>query len=232
MGWTIAPALITLRDEVNSRWPNRDKASDGFIGDTAHAATASDHNPNAEDVVCAFDITHDPDNGPDIAVLFEQFRTNPHPDCKYLIANRQIASRTHDWIVRAYSGDPHTNHLHVSVGVGSDGQSAPGTYDDTSSWFTGIVAEQHSTPAVITLTEDDSVRFHYAKPDNDPGVYLVSLAAAPRHVTLFHDAEYWATEEGHTVLQDGDHDLGPDSKGDVRKGIVLDAKGRALFGLA
>lgn len=36
MSWTLAPSLARLLDEVNRRWPNRDKRSDGTIGDRAH----------------------------------------------------------------------------------------------------------------------------------------------------------------------------------------------------
>lgn len=94
-----------------------------------------------------------------------------------------------------------------------------------------ITPQSQSTPVPITLPED-TVRFHYAQPDNSPKVYLVSLAAPPRHVTLFADAEYWAKAEGHEIIQDGDHDLGADPNKQTRKGIILDAKGRELFGLA
>lgn len=140
MAWRPAHSLEVLRDEVNARWPNRDKASDGVIGDAAHAATASDHNPNQYGVVCAFDITHDPANGPDGAVLAEMLRVNQHPDVKYVIWDHRLFSRygatPFQW--RPYSGaDPHTNHVHVSVGVGPDGHSAQ-PYDDlTPPWLTG-----------------------------------------------------------------------------------------------
>ena len=150
--WRLALSLVTLRDEVNATWPNRDKASDGTIGDPAHAATASDHNPNRDGAVCAFDITHDPVNGPDIAVLFNLLRTAPHPDCKYLIANRRIASRAQGGFqVRMYTGaDPHVNHLHVSVGVGPDGRSVQPYDDTTPPWLASapppeedMTAEEH-----------------------------------------------------------------------------------------
>lgn len=49
---------VTLRDQVNARWPKRDKRSDGWIGDSAHAArgNASFHNPDKRGLVFAIDI--------------------------------------------------------------------------------------------------------------------------------------------------------------------------------
>lgn len=159
MAWRLAYSLDELRTEVNVRWPNRSKASDGTIGDPSHAATASDHNPNPAGVVCAFDITNDPANGPDIDFLAATFLANVNPDAKYFIWNRKIASRSHLWQIRAYTGDPHTNHIHVSVGVGPDGKSVQ-PYDDRVPW---LVAAPIPTPPP-TNGEDD-VALHLIKGD-------------------------------------------------------------------
>lgn len=135
--WRLAYSLDELRNEVNTRWPGRSKVSDGTVGDLSHQASPSDHNPNAAGVVCAFDITNDP-SGPSAQYLFDTIRANPQRDCKYLIANRQIASRKSNWVVRSYGGsDPHTSHIHVSVGVGSDGQSVQ-PYDDRDLWLPSV----------------------------------------------------------------------------------------------
>lgn len=166
MSWRVADSLTVLKEQVNARWPDRSKASDGFIGDTAHAQTNSDHNPNAQGVVCAFDITHDPANGPDIADLFVSFRADPQPDVKYLIANGQIAfpHRSTAQDAYPYGGvDPHTNHIHVSVGVGSDGHSAPGTYDDTTPWSLPGPAAQ----GVLTMESDVQAAFAAIRSDVD-----------------------------------------------------------------
>jgi hypothetical protein len=53
MAWYLAPALTVGRAEVNRRWPKRDLTSDGTVGDEAHQATRSDHNPNARESVNA-----------------------------------------------------------------------------------------------------------------------------------------------------------------------------------
>src|SRR5262249_36859977 len=63
MVWTgggtrrLAKSLITLIDEVDAKYPDRDRSNDGTIGDTSHQARRSDHNPDSEGVVRALDIT-------------------------------------------------------------------------------------------------------------------------------------------------------------------------------
>ena len=61
MAWRNTAAALKLREQVNARWPDRDKRSDGTIGDTAHAARKSDHNPDADGWVKALDIDADLD---------------------------------------------------------------------------------------------------------------------------------------------------------------------------
>jgi hypothetical protein len=157
MAWRLAQSLVVLRNEVNAAAPNRSKASDGTIGDDAHASGASDHNPNSAGVVCAIDFTHDPGNGADMHRISRAIVKRRPRALKYVIWNRQIwsvARASEGW--RPYGGsNPHTKHMHVSAGVGSDGHSA-GPYDDTSPW--GVAAAVDPTPGFPdpTLREDDS----------------------------------------------------------------------------
>lgn len=134
-GWRVARSLEVLRAEINTVAPNRSTRSDGSIGDSSHAATDSDHNPNDADVVCARDYTHDPDSGADMHRISRRIVAVRPPALKYVIWNKQIWSRARaneGW--RRYTGsNPHTKHMHVSVGRGPDGHST-GPYDDTSSW--------------------------------------------------------------------------------------------------
>lgn len=123
--WRVAKSLLVLRDQVNAMAPNRRKASDGFIGDAAHASRNSDHNPWVLDggvgVVTAFDVTHDPARGCDADELVEALRAGLDPRIKYIIWNRRIANSSPiggqpAWAWRPYSGtNPHTAHAHISV---------------------------------------------------------------------------------------------------------------------
>lgn len=137
MSWRLANSLIKLRDQINEAYPNRAKASDGTIGDAAHAASVSDHNPNADGVVSAMDITNSPQTGFNVHALADRLRVNRHPDIKYIISNRRIAGAWTNWAWTPYSGsNPHTLHAHFSVGRGNDGYSTQ-PYDDPSPWFIG-----------------------------------------------------------------------------------------------
>jgi hypothetical protein len=152
--WRLAKSLEVLRDEIDAAAPNRSKASDGTIGDDAHQGTASDHNPNGADVVCAIDFTHDPGNGADMHQFAEHLKRHNHIAAKYVIWNRRIWSKARDsegW--RPYGGsNPHTKHMHVSAGVGSDGHST-GPYDDMSPW--GINTSNEMGGDMIGLKQGD-----------------------------------------------------------------------------
>lgn len=141
MGWRLAKSLETLRNQVNVAYPARSKVSDGTIGDAAHAASASDHNPNPNGVVCALDLTHDPAHGFDAHKLAEYLRTHRHPNLRYIISNARIAGWWTNWQWEPSSG--HTQHVHISVGtlgVG-DGQTYD-RYDSTQKWDIGINQEE------------------------------------------------------------------------------------------
>lgn len=149
--WRVAASLEILRAEINNLAPTRSTKSDGAIGDKAHRASASDHNPNDESVVCARDFTHDPGARADMHRISRRIVAVLPPALKYVIWNKQIWSRaraSEGW--RPYSGsNPHTKHMHVSVGRGPDGDST-GPYDDTSPWgvlATGGTVQRPSRPS-------------------------------------------------------------------------------------
>lgn len=112
MSYYLAPALAQLRDEVNTAWPNRSKASDGWIGDARHSARRSDHNPNARRSVNALDITA---NGINTDVLIEAAKR--HPSVRYIIHRGRIMNRDiGNFRSRPYNGsNPHNTHVHISI---------------------------------------------------------------------------------------------------------------------
>jgi len=153
----LAKSLVVLRAECNAVAPNRKKTADGWIGDAAHAARASAHNPNSAGVVCALDITHDPAHGMDGAKLFEHCRTLPHPNLRYLIHNRKRAGRP-DWTVKPYTGsNPHTGHVHFTVGTGSDSRTLP-PYDDTTPWGIAEGLEDDMDQTTFDRMADDYMK--------------------------------------------------------------------------
>jgi hypothetical protein len=118
-GWRVAGSLLTLRSQIDALYPGRDKASDGTVGDAAHQAEQSDHNPDSQGIVRALDITHDPAHGCDIDKLTDALAAGRDPRISYVIANQLIMSGPagpDPWVWRTYGGsDPHTNHVHISV---------------------------------------------------------------------------------------------------------------------
>lgn len=130
-----AKSLDILVAEVNKQAPRRSKASDGGLGDSAHASRPSDHNPNAAGVWRARDVTNDPAGGMPGQKLSRLVaaKLGHHPALMsgaYVIFNHQIIScdrLREGW--RPYSGsNAHEHHVHVSVATKAAG------YDSTRPW--------------------------------------------------------------------------------------------------
>lgn len=128
--WRTAKSLVKLGEQVDAAAPERKKSHDGTIGDTAHQARKSDHNPNDQGVVTARDFTHDPAGGCDCQALAEKLVASKDPRVKYIIwRGRIISSKQQPWVWRKYNGaNPHMAHLHVSVDADSK------LYDDERPW--------------------------------------------------------------------------------------------------
>lgn len=117
-GWQLAPSLVDLIDEVDAKWPNRKRTSDGSIGDNSHAARASEHNPDRDSdamplgYVSALDVTKD--SAAQIETLRRALIADPRT--WYVIHNRTIWSRSNGFRAQGYAGsNPHLVHLHVSL---------------------------------------------------------------------------------------------------------------------
>jgi len=109
-----------LRLQVDDEFGDRDRTSDGWIGDKRHASRPSDHNPDAAGIVRAIDIDRDlsgktkPDLMPDLA---NQIRLCAKSDKRiaYVIFDGKIASARLGFRWRKYRGsNPHHAHCHVS----------------------------------------------------------------------------------------------------------------------
>ena len=118
------PAAVAVLRQATALAPKRKKASDGLLPSAAHlkASPTSDHNTGL-----AADLTHDPKNGIDCAVIFEKLKEDAR--VKYLIFDKKIWSKQYaKQGNRKYTGsNPHTNHLHISI---NDDKGK-----DTSPWF-------------------------------------------------------------------------------------------------
>lgn len=155
--WRLCKALIQLKSQVDAAHPNRSKKSDGSIGDQAHAARTSDHNPNAQGVVTAIDVTHDPEHGVNGLALAESLKYDPR--VKYLIfAGRIWKARTGIW--EDYHGtNSHHRHLHISV------DADPKSYDSSEEWDLGDTKE---TPAEARITAGENAPEPVVEQPKDP----------------------------------------------------------------
>jgi hypothetical protein len=111
-----------LREQFDDTFPDRDRRSDGWIGDLRHSARPSDHNPDqATGVVRAIDVDRDvhksgkPDIMPDIADQLRLAAKGGEKRISYVIFAGRIASSRMGWRWRKYSGsNSHNAHCHIS----------------------------------------------------------------------------------------------------------------------
>jgi hypothetical protein len=113
-----------LREQIDDAFPDRDRSSDGWIGDAKHAARKSDHNPSVEGIVRAIDIDADlRSHASEACDLADQLRLLARFDKRisYIIFNHKIASWRGNYKWRKYKGiNPHTKHIHISFTAKGD----------------------------------------------------------------------------------------------------------------
>jgi hypothetical protein len=175
----VAYSLDVLLAQIDAKWPNRSKASDGALGDIRHQQEHSDHNPNVAGIVCARDFTNDPAHGlvsRDLAqALIEDVRI------QYVISNRQICTGKHadgpsPGVWRAYTGvNPHEHHCHVSV------KQVASAYDNKTPWNLDGVGTQPQlvTPLTVgtALWLQQQLNKHGAKLQEDGHEGALTIAA-------------------------------------------------------
>jgi len=95
----LSHAAIQLREQIDDSFMDRDRASDGWLGDSRHSARKSDHNPDHDGWVRALDIDRD------LIIIFDG----------------KIASSRARWSWRRYDGiNKHVKHMHISFNTSGD----------------------------------------------------------------------------------------------------------------
>jgi hypothetical protein len=161
--WFLLPCLVQLRTEFNLIAPARDRASDGSIGDQAHADRVSSHNPDetgavpvrdadSRNEVHAIDVDVDlrtPGLTMEMVVqhLVARSRAGMEDRLRNIIYNRRIWAASSGWRQQAYGGDnPHTEHAHF------EGSYASAAESDTHSWHLEDI------PVALTAGDKKDVR--------------------------------------------------------------------------
>lgn len=112
----LAPVLVRYRNGINRKWPKRPKTNDGWIGDKAHQARKSDHNPNSRGRVDALDT--DSTGAANVAIHIPTVIASAilHPSTNYIIHKRRIMDASDNFAPHAYTGTAdHNTWIHVSV---------------------------------------------------------------------------------------------------------------------
>lgn len=158
MAWSLAPSLAACLREANATAPHRSRVSDGTIGDQAHSARTSDHNPGARDRVHAIDLTHDPLAGWDAHARVDELRRNQDRRVKYLISAGRIAgpgTTRGGWDWHTYTGtNRHDRHAHISI------HSTVAAETDTRPWWPAVAAPPTSRTVHVHVHLEDSVKTH------------------------------------------------------------------------
>ncbi len=116
----LCKAGVQLREQIDDLYLERDRRSDGWIGDTRHSARKSDHNPDPKSgLVRAIDIDVNLNAHPEeVFDLVEKIRKCAKRGDKriaYIIHDGKISSPMLNWKKRKYRGaNPHRSHFHVS----------------------------------------------------------------------------------------------------------------------
>lgn len=168
----LNPALTNFRATVNRRWPGRDKTSDGWIGDERHQKTDSDHNPDQDGSVDAWDMDVD---GVDVWACIRAFEA--HESSGYWIYNDQIAHRVEGWRRRsyAYAGpgrNRHDKHVHFNTRSSHERSAKPWNLgeDDDMSWTEKVTSSAGTSKPAGVLLGDAADRTYQIRHSDLPAI--------------------------------------------------------------
>ena len=126
--WILSNSLIQLAKQLDEAYPER-HAADGTLGNAAHSARTSDHNPDDNRIVHALDQGEVVEN--DAFNVAEAIRISKDRRIKYVIHEGRMYSSYWKNVIppftwRPYSGtNMHTNHTHYSVLTVYDNDVSP-----------------------------------------------------------------------------------------------------------
>jgi hypothetical protein len=129
----LCRAGVTLRKQIDDKWPARDRRSDGWIGDSRHSQRRSFHNPDKHGVVYALDIDENMGRGKErngatarqFADELVTYAASNLPGAKrilHVVYEDQVASGTYrrwfwKWRGKGYG---HTGHIHITFTPAAD----------------------------------------------------------------------------------------------------------------
>lgn len=158
-GWRVARSLETFGNQImDLRGSTASLPTDGTVGDTAHSARVSDHNPDEQGIVRALDFHEWATAAVD--EVFEAVRTSQDPRLKYAIhAGRMFSSYStpsrQPWEWGPYSGpNPHSTHGHLSV-------VADSRADQNHPWI--IQLGQEEEEMALTPSEENTAKALHAE---------------------------------------------------------------------
>lgn len=238
MGYVLTVGLTTVRGEFNQVFPKRDKASDGWIGDTRHQVSVSGHNPDrtgrAEyrdgdslDEVRAIDVDKDLRDASGRGVtmetvvqyLVQRARSGAYIPFRYIIYRRRIWSRSDGWKTRTYNGaNAHDEHAHFS-----------GDYTQTADNWKGSLGLASLVKPVVKPPSKPSPGTKDTLPKYAPG----SRENSTEHNSIGTDVATLQRFIGKPAGDDDGH-YGPHTKAGVRwyQDKILGFRGRDIDGVA
>lgn len=229
MAWVVVPCLNELRDQINAIAPDRDRASDGSIGDTSHSAGKSSHNPDrtgspehadgdAADEVRARDFDVDL-RTPGLTMLevVRHLVTGARQGrfwwLRYIIFQGVIYHRSTSWQARAYTGaNSHHHHAHVN----SDFTQAADTVRGTNYRLEELVALTAEDKQWILNNVGPAATWDHEEPDPATAgavrrvggdMRMMEFRAAQKHAELkaLVAAQGQAVQQAIAALAGADH---------------------------
>ncbi len=140
MGWYLNKFLTTWRAAVSEEYPKRSRRSDGTLGDARHAASVSEHNPDRDGSVDAWDMDvnllgskdSDGNAAEDEAIEALKAEFQKQKGAQLWIHNGQIANKDlGHWRRRPYHGrNAHQHHVHWQSDPDYEKRAFTGELDD------------------------------------------------------------------------------------------------------